>query len=712
MWWPIIVLILLIYYFGFVFTPYQSIREPQIPKPVALPFHYEFTSDSSRHQLQFSLSNGKVWQFKLDPAFYFDREQIYEKDDCFGKNDGALIKAQGFALYSYIRGKQIHPNKGGQFKTHVVEAIQHGHLFYFQCRNNRIHELSTCAPGQVFDKTNCVAIDPCTNQPDGTVFADAFDRQFYFSCPEGRTKCPKGTFFILDTCRSETSLENACLNDPNYKFPINQTTFIACNNYIPQVLTCPPNHIFRDNQCIPDICNNQPDGTKIPFPKENIGPFWYSSGYYVCKDNKMDESIECSSEWDKYQSKGDNVIFIPQVFHRGKCTIPEFCENVTTLDSDIVVPAYDFTKNVKNWQNSFLFDHAIGYKCENGHKIRIEAPAGKHIYDFKFQDACDAPGKRVVLGNRVDSFYDCDQKTIVSCPPSTFFDGTTCKNMIDHAHKYKNIDMFRLNHLKFNWIEPWNYSGQVEPTCQDPESVYLYGYNVCVHPECQTYPFLKQLKAYIQLDEWSKCVFRNGKISKVKTARKKHFNFWTQRKSIEKEPCVPGSKIKSGHFLIDSVIYSTCDSKQPFVFCPSSLTSHIDQINGVYACIPRDDVFEFHLNANTPETFLDNHLARIIVDPSARLVINGVIQPIDANGIVEMKNESVSIMCDQDVRLIFKILVNYPPQTYFENKQLKLIQKQNQIFLTRYKGGSTKRPIQFNAYDVQESVTGFRSDAS
>ncbi|KAF8796699.1 hypothetical protein HNY73_001045 [Argiope bruennichi] len=710
MWWPVVVFILLCYYYFFVSSSIPIVEKPKTQEPTP-----KFTSSSfvfNQGKVEYSNLQGGFWQFELNDNFYFHNGQIIDKDECFGKPSGTLIKAQGKNLYHYIQQEQLNSNKNGNFKIHVQEALQHGHIFYFKCHDNHIESLSTCPPGQIFEQS-CVSINPCSHQPDGTLIADSFDKQYYYMCPKGRFKCPPGTFFLLDACHSESKLEQVCLNDPKFTFSINANSFIHCIKGKPQIVTCPPGNIVFKHKCIPDVCMNQPDGTKIPFPKENLGPFLFSTGYYTCKENQIKESTECPTEWDKYNSKGDNILFLPQVFHNGKCSIPEFCVNVSSNDPDIVVPAYDFTKNVKNWQNSLLFDRAIGFKCRQNQKIQFNAPPGQHIYDFKLTSACDAPGKRVVIGNQFNRYYDCDKQTIVSCPINSFFDGTLCKSSIPNAHKYKNLDIFKFNNLKFNWVEPWNYSKEasVETTCQHPESIYVSGYNICAHPDCHKFPFLKQLKAHIQVDQYSKCTFQNGKISKVKTARKKHFNFWTQRKSIQPEQCIPGSRIKSGHFILDSVLYATCDSKQPFVFCPSAETSHIAPIENSFACVPKDNVFESILKANTSETFLENHLDYIIPSPGSILKINGKTHPYNPNGI-KIDNNPVAIWSDKDVRLIFKMLVNYPPNTYFENKQLKAYKDPNRIFVTRYMSGSTKNAIDFCSYNVQESVDGFRPDAN
>lgn len=710
MWWPVVVFILLCYYYFFVSSSLDKVKKPKIPEPVARPFGHRIEFDAGRVSL--STSRGKNWSFELDDSFYFHKGRIHTKDECFGKPSGTLIRAQGKPLYDYIQKELPDTNQTGQFEINVKEAMQHGHIFYFKCNDDRISSLSACPPGQIFDGS-CKSVHPCLNQPDGTLVADAFDKQYYYLCPKGRHKCPPGTFFMLDSCRSKSSLLHACRKDTRFAFAINKSSFVSCRKGIPKVVKCPPGHVVFEDKCVPDACLHQPDGTKIPFPKENLGPFRFSTGYFVCKNNRIDETIECPSEWDKYESKGDDVIFLPQVFHNGKCSIPEFCTSVTSNDPDTVVSAYDFRKNVKNWKHSVSFDRALGFKCHQQQKVDVFAPPGQHIFDFKLTSACDAPGKRVVIGNRSDAYYDCDQKGIVPCPPDTFFDGKSCRPYIPNAHRYKNVDMFKLTDLEFDWMEPWSYSNEpsVEPTCLAPESAYVPGYNVCADPECVKYPFLKQLKAHIQLDSQNKCTFQNGKISKVKTGRKKFFNFWTQRKSIRDDECIPGSKIKSGHFLMDSVLYATCDPKQPFVFCPSSETSHVSSIDDSYACVPRDGVFEGILEADTSKTFLENHLDRVIASPGSVLKINGTTRPFDPNGI-EIDSNPVEIWSDKEVRLKFKMLVNYPPHTYYENKHLKAFRNTNRVFVTRYASGSTLQPIDFPTYDIRESVAGFKSDAS
>ncbi|GBN98212.1 hypothetical protein AVEN_149172-1 [Araneus ventricosus] len=708
--WLILIFILISYYFLFVYVNLPEIAKPSGPEPQPEPFHFKFKFQNGK--IRFYNSLGQKWEFIIDDAYYFSDGKIQIKNICFGKLDGTKVKAVGKDLYEYIQKEKLKNIQNGQFQVNVNEAVQKSHVFYFNCANNQIEGLYTCPSNQIFDDTQCVSVNPCTNRPKGTKLADEFDRRFYYECPHDRVKCPDKSFFVYDSCRSESDLTNVCANNQSYILPISNTEFLKCVSGIPKVYKCPPGMFFSNDKCVSDVCFNKPDGSKIAFSEENFGPFRYSSGYYVCKNDRVYESVQCPNDWDRYDSKGDNLVFLPQVFDNGKCTIPEFCVNVTTDDPEVVVPSHNFTKNVKNWMNSLLFDGSVGYRCNQNQKEKLIPPPGQYIYDYRLHSGCDAPGKKVVLGENLQNYYDCDQKTIIPCPQNTFFDGTDCKTKNQNAHSYGEIDMFEFDNLENNWMVPWDYSGEQRVTCSAPENFYIAGYNVCSHPDCRLFPFLKQLKGRIQIDSWNKCVYEKGKISKVKTATRDHFDFWTQRRSLKPEKCIVGSRIKSGHFMLDSVLYATCESEQPFVFCPSSATDGIKQINKFFACNPNPSVFEGILKANITKQFLENHLSRIIPKTGARVTINGNLMPnTDPNGIA-IGEDSVEIWSNEDIRLIYKIVINHPANTYFEDKTLKSYNYLENLFITRYKMGLSMKPLDFPYYDIKESVHGFRSDAT
>ncbi|GBO33060.1 hypothetical protein AVEN_34099-1 [Araneus ventricosus] len=707
--WLILIFILACYYWFFVADRVPEMSRPSVPEPRPQPFHYEFKSRND--VIGFYNSLGQRWEFHVPEPYYVRDGKIQMKNVCFGKADGSHVKAEGRTLYDHVVNEKLKDDPSGPFQTLVNGAVYRGHLFYFNCVGNEIEGLYTCPPGQFFDKTKCVSVNPCTNLPDGAFVPDEFDRRFYYECPDTRLQCPPKTFFMFDSCRSESDLTHVCLNDPSFVLPLSDTSFLKCFSGIPKFYTCPPGTIFSERDCVPDLCFNKPDGFKVGFQTEPFGPFRYSSGYYVCQGNRVRQSVQCPSYWDRYESD-EQLTFLPQVFENGECTVPKFCKNVTVDHPDVVVPSHSFTKDVKNWRNSLLFDCSVGYRCDGNRREEFVPPPGHWIYNFKSTFACTEPGQKVVLGGDKRGYFDCDSDAIVPCPDGTFFDGTHCKSAIPNAHRYKGIDMFAFDPLENNWMVPWTHSPQNTVSCTPPEHVYVPGYNICSHPDCEKFPFLKQFKGHIQLDELHKCVFENDKISKVKTAKRHHFNFWTQRKSFKKELCVPGSKVKTGHFVLDSVLYATCDAEQPFVFCPSSSTIGIRNIHKTFACDPEPSVFEGTLKANTFKRFLENHLAKIIPQPGARVIVNGkFIANTDPDGI-RMGPQEVEIWSDRDVTLIYKTVVTHPPNCYFQNKVLKAFEGKDELFLIRYGTRSTRAPIELKFYDVRESVDGFRSDAT
>ncbi|GFQ68179.1 uncharacterized protein TNCT_729941 [Trichonephila clavata] len=269
--WFVCVLILTFYYLFFCvrFTP--VLAKPPGIEPTREPFEYKVKFD--RGYVEFKTSTEGFWEFPLEKDFYLDDSaKIQPKDDCFDALPGSKIEAKGKTLYDYVQREKLIPGRGGSFNILVDSIIPHGRVFYFECGKRKIKSLHACPPGKIFKDSDCVPVHPCTKGAGD--HEDPFDRHFYFKCPEGiRAECPPDTFFIHDSCRTESVLQDRCRSDSEFRLPVDPTRFIACANGEPVVRRCPPETVLVRDECRSVHCLNVPEGTKVPFPKETMGPF-------------------------------------------------------------------------------------------------------------------------------------------------------------------------------------------------------------------------------------------------------------------------------------------------------------------------------------------------------------------------------------------------------------------------------------------------------
>jgi hypothetical protein len=237
---------------------------------------------------------------------------------------------------------------------------------------------------------------------------------------------------------------------------------------------------FDSNQCESSACVGQPNGTRIPLPDETDNSFRFSPGYSECFDDRVIDIKRCPRSWDPHLSKGDNLTHLPMVFNGNTCAVPEFCTNVTSDDPNTIVPVHEFTKHVRNWKNSSLFDSVYGYRCEGGQRKRVATSPGQIVSKkFKTESGCVYPIERLVTSS-FDTFFDCNSQTVVKCDQGKFFDGRECRLRISHAHAYRHIDLFRFDNLNYDgWILPFDYSKEISSQpCTAPEDVFLETFNV------------------------------------------------------------------------------------------------------------------------------------------------------------------------------------------------------------------------------------------
>lgn len=678
--------LLLIYYWYF----YSSASSRRVAKPSAGspsdPPARQFRFDSKQpNHFRFSIDGKTVWEHTLPvDTFTFDRDKIVQTDPCHGHPNHALVPAKGKVLYDYLKSNSDTKNILN-FKENSSFTLQKGDVFYFKCMRGRVDKLQICPSGTVLAKNGCQAIDSCTGKRDGTVLPDRISTR-YILCVGGREtikKCPPKTIFNHNRCESMDDLNHYCRY---FSAPIllDDETRLECRNGKPFYVTCKPGTKFIDNDyCEPANCIGLPDGTNLPLPERKMDLFKFSPGYMTCRKDKIHETVECSQKWDESLGKGENLLSLPMVFDpkSNQCSVPAFCENVFSDDPDVIVPVYEFTRRVKNWNLSELFDRAAGYACENKTRKRKILPPDKRISKrFKAEPACgpEMPEKLPVY-NDSKYFYDCALNRIETCPPQTFFNGSACIPEPIDAFKFNDLPLFRFDSLNFeSWIQPWDYSRATAPSCRDPESALIELYNICSHPDCSKYAFVSQIPDMAVLlprEHRAKCKFYENEKLLKKEPVDFDYHFWSQKISNgeEEKPCRVGQNLETGNFIWDSTIYATCNVNQPFVFCPSTHSRRIISVPGDhFACEPpttRSYVFDradwtpFETNEIkriTPAYWIDNrpqYIRKTKSKPQEILPLDGVDIKI---------GERLNLLVSQQVRLEPRYRVTYPPHVAFE----------------------------------------------
>ncbi|KAF8784204.1 Capsid-associated protein Vp91 like protein [Argiope bruennichi] len=697
-------------------------------------FHHRFQKNGNILELNVD-SVGK-WTMEIPKSFTFQTKRIVPQDVCHNQPDGARILAGGRLLYDYMRRnlfqhKPIHKS----FESNSGRVLQYGESFYFICKSGSILRLHQCPPGKVFRDGQCSKIDACTGKPENFLLPDPYDETAFYECRgAGLTsihrKCPDNHWFIFDACRSKNDDAYYC---QFYDKPrrIDDTTFVICRDKKPKYYSCPPGtRIFDKFECESDECVGQKNGTKLAMKLERNGPFKYAPGYNVCENDKVIRKVFCDKTWDLYYSKEENLTHIPMVFDGNDCAVPELCENVQYDDKDIIVPAYEFSRRVKNWKWSNYYDRLSGFYCPHPQfktaKKRVNIQPGQIINPkrFKVESAC-APGvtRIPIATDDWNLFYKCDdEQNIYKCQPDHTFDDTLCRRSIKHAHKFKNYPMFRFDSISTDgWILPFNYGDQTQKvSCSAPETEFNSVYNICHHPDCASFPFLSQMKTFsIKLkNERSECTF-DSDTRRIKKRDVEHrYTFWSQRLVPENisnvdDTCVPGNKIESGNFVLDATLYATCDESQPFVFCPSSHTRGIVRVNdSLFACSPP---FEAIVDARQPIRFEPNEIAEIrsansdstTPDPTiVRINREPATNIPEGKGIKIKENEHIELSTTGPVKIVYRYRVSHPPNVAFNDNTPIQSRTSQSAFLLKRKDFTTKI-INFPSYEIGESVSNF-----
>lgn len=712
--------LLLIYYWYFYASPlFQHIPKPHAGSPSDPPKRqFQFDSKQPNH-FRFLVDGKPVWEHMLPvDTFTFHRDKIVQKDPCYGYPNHAVVPAKGKVLYDYLKSNSDTKNILN-FKENSSFTVQEGNVFYFKCMQNHVDRLQMCPSGTILTGNRCQAIDSCTGKKDGTVLPDRISSR-YIVCMNGKEmikKCPPQMVFHHNRCESMDDLNHYC---QYFSAPLqlDDETRLECRDGKPFYITCKSGTKFIDNDyCEPANCIGLPDGTNLPLPERKTDLFKFSPGYMTCRKNKIHEIVECSQNWDESLSKGENLLSLPMVFdpQSNQCSVPTFCENVFSDDPDVIVPVYEFTRHVKNWKFSEIFDRAAGFVCENKtRKRKLLSPDKRISKRFKEESACgpEMPEKLPIFNNS-KSFYDCTGGRIETCPPQTFFNGSACIPEPVDAFKLNDLPLFKFDSLNLeSWIKPFDYSKTPLISCQEPESTLIELYNICSHPDCSKYAFVSQIPDMAILlprEQQAKCKFYENERLLKKESVDFDYHFWSQKISNdEKEkPCQVGQKLQTGNFIWDSTVYATCNLDQPFVFCPSTHSQRILSVPGGYFACEPPSTKSYVFNIADWTLFETNEIKHIwpaywnINDTKFQYIRRSKAKKqeiLTLAGLDIKLGERLNLLASQPVRLEPRYRVTYPPNVAFEydDRNSKNVQTStpNHGFMVKLKN-FTSKPLNF-----------------
>lgn len=655
--------------------------------------------------LLYSVKSLGRWETRLPDEFTLQNEKIVPIDACHGQPDGTRLLATGKALYEHIRNYQLEMGQPS-FESNTDTHFQDKRVFYFTCQHSRIDSVHMCPPGQVFVGDQCQPVDRCTGEENGKRFANVYDVQSFFECEHEKLvakSCPPHTVFLYDQCVDTTRSSLYC---QFHTLPIvlDPQTLLKCVEGRVVYETCPPGYrYFEQPVCQLDACAGKPDGTRLPMPLEHRGPFVFSPGSLVCRQDQIESTQPCPESWDLWQGR-DGLTHLPQVYDGSHCTVPTFCDNVQSDDPDILVPAFEFSKHVQNWKRSDVLDRLSGYECRQGKRKRVDLDPGMRISkQFKRESACDGTAAKVPVSGRNEAYYDCPSQTVESCPPNHYFDAVECVPRIPHAFQFQGLDFFRMDTLREdNWMEPWGYDLSPRATpCTDPESEYMETYNLCSHPDCTLYPFLSMISFKLTLRDGSQCVFREHDRRLEKRPTQERYRYWSQSPGDGIDACDPGKNIRTGNFVWDSVLYMTCDDSQPFVFCPSSETTAVEKVAGKkYACIT--DLMRT-IPPHTKIQFAKNEVQKLVADTPTIVSIKGVSVTVPSTGY-EISDAFELKTVLESINVEYQHRVTHPADVVLQENPR--VSNFGGGFLMKLKD-FTLKPLKFPTYNIKERVEDF-----
>lgn len=726
-----ILALLLSYYWYFYYSYSKNISTSVHSKPSNNPLQPALILDERINS--FILASKNFWSFNLPEPFIVYKGKIVEQTACQNIPNGQSVLASGKELYDILKTETIFQDS--LIRPNDLSLIYRSdNVFYFKCFNEKIKQIHLCPVGYLYSNKHgtCIAIQKCLGEPNGTFFSHETDNSKYIECVDEETierKCPDKHIFIHNKCHSVHNLILYCTYNTE-PFLINPTSQVRCKDKQYFIVQCEPGYQFFHNNgdCESTVCLGKPDGFKVALPDESTSSFIYKLGYNMCNNEKLSsENIYCRSHWDTLQSKDENLSIdmanLPMVFDGKKCTIPTFCENVLPTNPDVIVPVHRFTKHLPNWKYSMQFDSVHGYQCDygnqtldellknkNGKRKFTELPEGKQIKRFKI-DTCQ-DGFIPILGNNT-KYYDCENKKVITCQRYEHFNGEKCMINQTFAFRYKDIDVFQFDNMnKYDgWMKTWSYAStdtkSIEDSCTDTEPVYINNYNICSHPDCKHYPFLYHIPDFSVLlpEKGFKCVLSDNAIKKESVNY--NYTFWNQRKSLEEnideEPCTPGQLISTGNFIWDNTIYATCNLEQPFVFCPSSETDGITQVNNGnrFACKLKDHYDNPLFQSYDIERFKPNELEEIeTLHPKTEIILDRtkfILGPNNKKPIPSGK--AINLQSNNPIRIKYKSRITFPPNVIYKNKTYVMDTRSEFSAFITGRQDFTYRPINFNKYN-------------
>ena len=704
-----ILAVLLIYFWYFYYSNSKPVPAPKKSRPFpSSPLDLKFKRIKS-DEFELHQNGVSVWRHQI-PIYYVSKDvDIQEMDECHHIiQDHQMIPAKGLGLYNFVKKHPKFQNLVNHSKIKDYGFVfRHGTPFYFTCKNRRIMSLTLCPSGHIFFNGACKKINSCTNQPDKTRFPHP-DPYQWILCLGGEEhvhSCPAGTLFYGGKCTSEKEGLCAFQKDVDF-FKLDDMTLFGCQNHTPVYKKCPAGtRLFDTLNCESSLCFGQVDGTKIPLQEINRKPFKFIPGYRICQGGKITETKECSPIWDPMLAEEENLTTLPMVFDipSNQCTIPSLCRNVFPIESDVYVQEHQFTREIQNWHFSKFYDDGWGYRCDDKmKKVNGAVPVGKRINNhFKMVDACpEGSSAKLPINGYSRAFYDCVTKSYQVCSNAHFFNGANCRlhperdNRIifKYATNHISLPLFEFNNLDSEgWIKPFQKQLVQDLHCRSGYE-YVKTYHLCSNKLCLPYLFLSMIPdfslfVYPEGATRAKCKFDSNEryLKAIKTDV--NYTFWDQKIHHDEEKLMEQEKldevcqfspfmhIKTGNYFWDRTIFATCHKEQPFVFCPSTHTRQIIEIQGdkkTFACAPPTS-FNLRHKAISQHTLYPTNMFQRVLRINNRLTSvklnkgsNFVEVPPD--GLVIPENSTLNIFSLEDVNLEYKFKITHPPNVVFNYK--------------------------------------------
>lgn len=682
---------------------------------------FDYDIQSTPDQLVFTTYPGKEWHVPLTSEYFWTGDQIAEKDECFGKDMGN-VPAKGKYLFDYVRHHELRDASIPQGLKKATRVYQNVDLFYFECRNGRIDKLHKCPPASTFEGTRCIDVDRCREKVDGFTYVNNKNKLQYYECQQGKSlikSCPPKEIFEHDKCKTP---DDICeMEADGFRTGLTKYTYGECVKGRMEIHQCNDGYYVLDGKCEYEKCFEK-DEEMVATREIKFGPFSLYPFYGTCRKGKLTDVKRCPSNWDTSGANVD-IVNLPKVFVNGQCVEPKLCENVQLRDPDAVIPAYHYAKHLATWPNAVYFDRTRGYKC-NPNLQPVQVPHGSLINNYKITKACEL-GK--IPTNDPNVYYDCTTAQTHTCPYDHFFDGTDCKRKNSLAFRFNNhLDVFQFDGLgSNNWMKA-RFTSSILPSnkiCESNETL-ITQMDACVHVECTPYLFIRELQRSIKLDDQHQCTWSNGKIIKetYNNPKKLKLDFWKQKLLNDDtlKYCAEGERVETGNFVLDSTLFATCKANQPFVFCPSNATVGIQKVTNYYACRPNDSVYQYTSSAkklgDPLKDLYRNEVDKLIIRAGSKYKIDNLVLQraktdlelrIPPMSIPNHPEKTFTFFNTQSFDVVFKTLVNNPPNTYILNRQLMECHNEKAHYSSDEAIGSFAH-LKYRDYRLKDPVKGFK----